>query len=621
MRPALSRPAARLLLASLLPPAACCLQWLCWPLIRPSVWLLFYPVVLLNSWLGGFAAGLVATTLSTALGWWYYLPPEHTLVKAGAGSYLNAAIFAGMGFLFSYLHARIRRTNQRAAKAELRERDDLLDRTSRLAHVGGWEFEVGTLKGAWSEETARIHDLDPSQPIDVRTGLGYYHEEDRPVVAEAVRRSIELAEPYDLEVRLVSAKGVPKWVRTSGRPVMEGGRVVKVQGALQDITERKHMELELRASEERFRSIFEQAGVGVVEVDTTSGRILKANRRFCELLGYSEAELLGMTFQDVTHPDERDRDSGQVNRMEAGQLPEYAVEKRYLRKDGSTVWAGLTARPLRVPGGGSHLAVSIVADITGRKLAEAEVQQLTDTLERRVAERTAELERLNQELERFAHAVSHDLRAPLLALSGFSTILREEFGEQIPRAAHTFLDRIDQASHRMAGLIDGLLQLCRASRNDLNRVPVDLSALAETLLADLASGEPRRVVRTRVEPGMRLNGDPGMLEDVLANLLGNAWKYTGKTADARITVDSVLDQERRWIRIQDNGCGFDMAHADRLFVPFERLHRQDEYPGRGIGLATVQRIVQRHGGELKAVSSPGQGASFLLTLPDGPEQV
>ena len=139
---------------------------------------------------------------------------------------------------------------------------------------------------------------------------------------------------YDLEVRLVSAKGVPKWVRTSGRPVMEGGRVVKVQGALQDITERKHMELELRASEERFRSIFEQAGVGVVEVDTTSGRILKANRRFCEFSATARRNCLRQTFQDVTHPDERDRDSGQVNRMEAGQLPEYAVEKRYLRKDG-----------------------------------------------------------------------------------------------------------------------------------------------------------------------------------------------------------------------------------------------------------------------------------------------
>ena len=139
MRPALSRPAARLLLASLLPPAACCLQWLCWPLIRPSVWLLFYPVVLLNSWPGGFAAGLVATTLSTALGWCTATPPEHTLVKAGAGSYLNAAIFAGMGFLVLLSARTDRRTNQRAAKAELRERDDLLDRTSRLADVGGWD--------------------------------------------------------------------------------------------------------------------------------------------------------------------------------------------------------------------------------------------------------------------------------------------------------------------------------------------------------------------------------------------------------------------------------------------------------------------------------------------------
>ena len=616
MRQVLSRSTARSLLAGALPLAACALQGLCWPLIRPFAWFLFYPVVFLSAWVGGFGAGLAATTLATALVWWFYMPPVHILLKPGPGPYLNAAMFLAMGCLFAFFHRWARQVTRRAAKAELSKRDDLLDRTSRLAHVGGWEFDVATLKGSWSEETARIHDLPPSTPIDVRSGLNYFHEEDRPLIAEAVRRAMEAAEPYDLEVRLVSAQGALKWVHTTGRPQVQGGRVVKVHGALQDITERKRMELELRESEERFRSIFEQAGVGVVEVDTSTGRFLRVNGKFAELLGYTEQELLGMAFQDVTHPDDRERDRVEVARMAAGQRPDYAVEKRYLHRDGSTVWALLTVRPLRLSGDRVPHGVSVVADITDRKRAEAEIQLLTASLEQRVAERTAELQALNEELESFNHAVSHDLRAPLRAMAGFSHLLREEFGEALPANGGKYLDRIEQASQRMGGLIDGLLQLSRATRSDLVRVPVDLSAMAEILLADLARAEPQRRVETRVEPGMRLQGDPSMLEDALANLLGNAWKYTGRTPDARIEVGTVQDQDRRWIRVADNGCGFNMAYAHKLFHPFQRLHRQEEFPGLGIGLATVRRIVQRHGGEIKAHSAHVPGAAFLLTLPD-----
>jgi light-regulated signal transduction histidine kinase (bacteriophytochrome) len=260
--------------------------------------------------------------------------------------------------------------------------------------------------------------------------------------------------------------------------------------------------------------------------------------------------------------------------------------------------------------------VSIFEDITARKQAELEVARLNANLERCVAERTAELQAANAELETFAYAVSHDLRAPLRAMAGFSAALEEDCGASLSPEGREDLAHITEASLRMGGLIDALLKLCHTTRCELERVPVDLSSLGQALLADLARSEPDRQVQTRVEPGIGAVGDPHMLAAVMANLLGNAWKYTSRTRGARIEVTTDRAAGARRIRIQDNGCGFDMAHADKLFKPFQRLHRQDEYPGLGIGLATAQRIVLRHGGALEAESAPGQGAVFILSLPE-----
>jgi PAS domain S-box-containing protein len=615
MKSAALRSFARPALASVLPVLACVVQWLCWPLITPFVWFLFYPAVFLSCWLGGFLAGIGSTCLATGLVWWFFLAPVHTLVKPHPATYLNAAMFLFMGVLFAWFHQRLRRAEGQAMKAQLLERDEVLERMSRLAKVGSWSFDVATLKGTWSGEVARIHELDPAAPVNVQAGLGYYHEEDRPAIAEAVRRCVEEALGFDLELRLVSAQGALKWVRTLGNPVLQDGRVVRVHGAMEDITERKLTALALQDSEERYRSLFEQAGVGVVEIDSSSGRLCQVNGKFCEIIGYGKQELLGRTFLELTHPEERERDRIQIERLVRGELAEYNVEKRYLHKEGSTVWAALTVRPLRRS---THLPmhiVTIVADITARKRAEAEILRLNATLEARVAERTQELRAVNQELETFAYAVSHDLRAPLRSMAGFSQALQEDCAAALSPVGQHHIEHIVQASQRMASLIDGLLQLSQTTRCDLEPVPVDLSELAGNLLSGLARSSPERQVRIQVEPGIRVKGDPRMLEAAMANLLGNAWKYTSKTPAASITVDTVQAEGQRWIRIADNGSGFDMAYAGKLFQPFQRLHRQDEFPGLGIGLATVQRIVQRHGGRLKAEAAPGHGAAFSLVLP------
>lgn len=252
--------------------------------------------------------------------------------------------------------------------------------------------------------------------------------------------------------------------------------------------------------------------------------------------------------------------------------------------------------------------------VAERRRTEEEIRRLNADLERRVDERTAELRAANQELDSFAYAVSHDLRAPLRALSGFSQALIEDHGERLEGEARVYLDQIILASRRMGDLIEGLLALSRSTRGELRHDRVDLSALAERILAELARVEPERRVAWQVEPGLAARCDARMIEAVMRNLLGNSWKYTAHKAQPSIRVYPEWRGAEPFICVADNGDGFDMAHAGRLFQPFQRLHRQDEFPGIGIGLATAQRIVHRHGGVMRAEAKPGEGAKFYFTL-------
>lgn len=246
-----------------------------------------------------------------------------------------------------------------------------------------------------------------------------------------------------------------------------------------------------------------------------------------------------------------------------------------------------------------------------------QLAQLNASLERRVAERTAELTAANRELESIAYAVSHDLRAPLRAMSGFSRALQEDFGECLEGEAKAYLDHIDSASRKMNELIDGILTLSRITRGELNPEPIDISKLGIRLLDELADDSPDRRVEWQVQPDLSVTGDGRMIEAVLRHLLGNAWKYTAGTERPLIRLYAGSLGDLDGICVADNGAGFDMRYAERLFKPFQRLHRQDEFPGLGIGLATVQRIVHRHGGGIRAEAHLGQGATFCFQLPAG----
>lgn len=259
-----------------------------------------------------------------------------------------------------------------------------------------------------------------------------------------------------------------------------------------------------------------------------------------------------------------------------------------------------------------------VEDVTERTRAEAAVQALNRTLEARVAARTRELSDANRELESFAYSVSHDLRAPLRGIEGFSRLLEERYAGALDETGRDYLQRVRGGTARMGELIEALLKLSRIRRAEPELAEVDVSALACEVAAELSDAHPGRRVDVRIQPGMVVRADRALLRNLLDNLLGNAWKFTRDTPDARIDLHSWRDARgATWFEVRDNGAGFDAAYADKLFKPFQRLHRQDDFPGHGIGLASVRRIVERHGGRIEAHGELNRGARFRFTLGDG----
>lgn len=386
-----------------------------------------------------------------------------------------------------------------------------------------------------------------------------------------------------------------------------------------DISGRRATELALHDSEERLRLALAAASQGLYDLNLETGEAT-VSPEYAAMLGYDPADFREslVSWRQRLHPDDQARAGSLLEDYLAGREEAYRVEFRLRTRDGRWKWVlslgqieqrSADGTPLRMLG--TH------TDIDALKSAEATLREMNATLEARVSERTAELSAANRELETFAYAVSHDLRAPLRALSGYSQALQDDFGDTLPAQAGVYLDRIHQSAARMGQLIEGILALSRSSRGELRHDRVDLSALARQRLAQLAEESGRRV-RVSVEEGLVVGGDERMLASVMTNLLDNAWKYTGATADPQIRVHVGEVNGLRGICVSDNGAGFDMAQADRLFHPFQRLHRDDQFPGIGIGLATVQRIVHRHGGELAAVAAPGEGATFCIALPQLP---
>jgi light-regulated signal transduction histidine kinase (bacteriophytochrome) len=295
------------------------------------------------------------------------------------------------------------------------------------------------------------------------------------------------------------------------------------------------------------------------------------------------------------------------------------IEIRGLPLGGGYIYVEYASRRLNYEG--APTVQVVFRDITERRLAQEEIKELTQTLERRVAERTAQLEIANKELEAFTYSVSHDLRAPLRSIDGFSQALLEDYENKLDQTGQDYLYRVRASAQRMAKLIDDMLRLSRVTRAEILCESVNLSTIAEDILANLKRGESERDVEVDIQPDVMAVGDRNLLSIMMENLLDNAWKFTGKKPVGRIQFGMMSRDNEKVYFVRDNGAGFDMAYANKLFEPFQRLHTEAEFPGTGIGLAIVHRIISRHGGKVWAEGEVDHGATFYFILPDRMEEI
>jgi len=344
------------------------------------------------------------------------------------------------------------------------------------------------------------------------------------------------------------------------------------------------------------------------------GRLVFLNDAWKDVSGFEVAATRQHPLTDFLHPDDRQRARDAIRALLAGDGQEWADELRLRTLSGEIRWVGITCRALRGGSGHETGIAGTIDDISARKIAEFSLRNLNQELESRVRSRTVELETAMRELEAFSYSVSHDLRAPLRAIDGFARILAEEAGPRLDERHRDQLVRIRAGAERMAILIDALIDLASVARQPLRRQPVDLSRIAETVIHELQAESSAREVAVEIMRDMTVVADPVLMHLLLDNLLRNAWKFTSHCDHPRIVFGAEREGERTVFCVEDNGAGFDMNYAGKLFQPFQRLHAQNEFPGTGIGLATVQRIVARHEGRVWASAEPGKGARFCFML-------
>lgn len=664
---------------------------------------------------------------------------------------------------------------RRRSEQALRISEERLSLAARASNDGMWDYELGShhvwCNGAYEEIRGEPLDL-------VDDEFAWWFERIHPDDVSMIRQSFQHALSNREEDRWM---GSYRYLRQDGSYAYvfdrayiardEAGRATRVVGALADRTEQKRAEESLSHSEERFRTLFEQAGVGVAIMDTQSGKYVRVNQKLCDILGYSAEELEDIRFSQITYPEDLKPGLEGIEALKRGTISQFAVEKRYVKKDGSVVWAHLTASPLWKTNNELVLHVAIIEDITARKQAEEEIvrlnrqlqllieaiqelaaardlptlmarvcraaRQLTsadgatfvlredeecvyadedavaplckgqrlamddclsgwvmknrqpaavydidvdprigsepfaatfaqslavypvgtsdpyaaicvywarqhsykaemellgsladataiamqnvmtlDQLEQRVNERTAQLKTANKELEAFSYSVSHDLRAPLRAIDGFSRILMEDYSEQLPEDAVEFLTDIRSNTQRMGQLVDDLLAFSRLGRAPIQLRQVETDRIVAQCWKELEPERQQRNVKWKIGELSPCMADPGLLTQVWLNLLTNALKYSGRRELAEIEVGCFdgPDAGDTTYFVKDNGVGFDMRYADKLFGVFQRLHKLEDYEGTGVGLAIVKRIVERHGGKVWAQAEPDRGAQFFFSL-------
>ena len=563
---------------------------------------------------GGFWGGMLSTVLGMAVINFVMIKPYMSAAIANPieALWLNLwhliaqIVVIGTIALMQRKNRELREATEQIQRSKQQLEDTFEQSATGMAHSqinGAWIRVNQTycdIVGYSKAEVLNMHFRDFTHPDDLGRDI---HQLQRMLNSEIKH--------YSFEKRYIHREGHAVWVDLTislvRKPSGEHDYIIAV---VQDISARKNTEQALRTSEHLLRQAHELAGLASWQADVTGARFVTlANSH--QFLGLPDGDFTGEQLLELTHPDDRARAARLWTLALQGKAP-YQLEYRLLF-GGEERWFSVRAEFERDANGRAVRALGVTRDVTERKQSEMEIQRLNASLEQRIQTRTEALKAAYDELESYSYAVAHDLRSPLRIINGFAQALQEDM-PTLDGHGRSHLQRIMAASKKMGELIDGLLTLSQFSRGELQRKPVNLSAIATRLLKEFADAEPQRRVRWDIDRGLQTMADPTLIEALMQNLLHNAWKYTARTADAFIRVHADDVEGQRGFTVSDNGAGFDMARAAKLFQPFQRLHMPNEFSGIGIGLATSLRIVQRHGGELKASAVPGQGATFRFTL-------
>lgn len=573
--------------------------------------------VAISALYGGLGPGLLSTALGMLLVNFFMIPPYGSFAfKDPTEAFwlntwhlLTQLVVVGAIALMQSRNRQLQEAGRQIRLGQQRFLDTFEHAASGITHVDirGRLLRANQsfcrMVGYSKAELEKLSFQDITVPEDIGPDLRMLDE------ALAGKRS-----SYTLEKRYRHKDGHTVWAQlTVALVCTPDGAPDYFISVVQDLSPQKAAEEALRTSQNLMNQAQKLANIGAWQADLVTGRIssLTRSESFLSIpdYDYAIADLL-----ELIHPGDRARVRSLWLRALKGEAA-YEIEYRVVL-DGREYWHSVKAEFERDGQGRAVRALGVTQDITERKRIELEFQQLNATLEQRIRDRTRALRDAYDELESYSYAVAHDLRSPLRIINGFAQALRED-NPALDTSSQDHLGRIMGASKKMGELIDGLLKLSQYARGEVQRQSVNLSAIATRIFEELSVAEPQRAVEWEIEPDLRVQADPALTEALMQNLLNNAWKYTAGVAQARIRVFSREADGGREYCVSDNGAGFDMARADKLFQPFQRLHQPHEFAGLGIGLATARRIVQRHGGVLRAESQPGQGATFSFTLPQG----
>jgi PAS domain S-box-containing protein len=490
-----------------------------------------------------------------------------------------------------------RRTQEALREAELKLRN-IVEHSTNLFYM----HTPDHLLTYMSPQTRQFFDCEPEEALEAWTGFITDHPANQAAI-EATQRAIDTGQrqpPYQVEC--IGKAGRKIWVEVNEAPLVENGKVVAVVGSLTDITDRKRAEEALRESEQRFAAFMLHLPAAAWMKDL-QGRYVFANEEAERIFSKPLEALYGKRDEDLFPPETarqfRENDERVLTSGGSRQTTESLRQA-----DGIEHHSIVSKFAVPGPDGQPAYIAGVAFDISERKRREKEIERLN-----------TELAEANRELEAFNYTVAHDLRNPLTVVNGFCQAIQALCGDRLDEQCNRYLQQTYEGTLRMNRLIEALLQFARLARVELRRETVDLSALARAAAAELRISEPQRRVTCHLADGVMVDGDANLLRVVLDNLLGNAWKYTGRREEAVIEFGMIEIDGETACFVRDNGAGFAMKDAEKLFIPFKRLPGAEEFRGFGIGLPTVERIVRRHGGRIWAEGKPGKGATFFFTLP------